>query len=94
MTEKAHMARVARLPCVVCRAYPVQLHHVRKGVGLGQRSSGFRVIPLCPTHHQTGGHGRALHAGQRTFEQNYGTEEELLERTAQWLINFDDVAVL
>lgn len=88
MTTKAearHMSAVAALGCIVCRnlgfgASPAELHHPRKLAGLSQRASHFDVIPLCPAHHRTGGVGVAIHAGQRTWEAEYGTEAELLEQ--------------
>ena len=61
------------------------IHHIRHGVGMAQRSHYLLAIPLCPLHHQNGGHGVALHAGQKTFEANYGTETELLEHTTKIL---------
>jgi hypothetical protein len=36
-------------------------------------------------HHQNGGHGVALHAGQKTFEENFGTETQLLQQTSELL---------
>jgi hypothetical protein len=39
------------------------------------------VIPLCHAHHRTGGHGVAVHAGRRTWEDKFGTEDELLTQT-------------
>lgn len=76
--ERRHLALVASLPCAVCGATPVEVHHLRSGQGMGQRSGHFRTIPLCPTHHRTGGFGVALHAGSREFQRHHGTEEELL----------------
>lgn len=78
--EKKHMDKVAQMPCMACGAHPVELHHPRRGMGMSQRASHFDVLPLCPAHHRTGGHGVALHAGQKTWESIYGTEAELLER--------------
>ena len=43
------------------------------------------VIPLCPEHHRTGGKGVAIHAGQKTWEAIFGTEEELIEKRNQLL---------
>lgn len=83
--EKAHMARVAQLPCIVCGRQPVELHHPRKGAGLGRRASHFDVIPLCPENHRLGGYGTAIHAGQRAFEKKFGTEEQLLAKTREAL---------
>jgi hypothetical protein len=52
---------------------------------MGMKSHWSKAIPLCPMHHQHGGWGVALHAGQKEFEKRYGTEEELLEYTTQCL---------
>ncbi|WP_260466959.1 Ref family protein [Enterobacter cloacae] len=59
---------------------PAEIHHLRKGCGAGQRSAHKRSIPLCPLHHRKGGYGMAIHAGQRKWEENYGSEEALLEQ--------------
>jgi hypothetical protein len=57
--EKRHLDRVAKLPCAVCGAWPVQVHHIREGFGMGQRAPHALTLPLCPEHHQgkTGIHG-------------------------------------
>lgn len=83
--ERRHMTAVAHLGCIACKSLGiftpnVEIHHVRMGNGLSQRASHFDVLPLCHAHHRTGGHGVALHAGQRTWEATFGTEAELLER--------------
>lgn len=81
--EKLHLSRVAELGCLICKNLklgetPAEIHHVRTGQGVGQRADNFKVIPLCPTHHRQGGHGIAIHAGRQTWENNFGTETELL----------------
>lgn len=86
MNIKAYHARVRALGCIVCRnlgygVTPPSLHHPRVGQGGGQKASDWLVIPLCPQHHQDGGPGVALHAGQTTFERMYGTELDLLAQT-------------
>ena len=83
--ESEHMDRVAQLGCIVCinngyRDTPAEIHHPRTGVGGAQRSPHTTVLPLCPIHHRTGGHGIAIHAGQETWEALYGTETELLHQ--------------
>jgi hypothetical protein len=84
--EKTHLSKVAELGCIICRS-PAEIHHIRAGMGIGQRNSNFHVLPLCPSHHRTGGHGVAIHAGQKTFEAKYGTEHELLEKVNGLLSN-------
>ncbi len=84
--EKDYMGAVAELGCIVCIGEghpntPAQVHHIRAGQGMSQRASNFLTIPLCPMHHQHGGHGVAIHAGQETFERMYGTELDLLAAT-------------
>ena len=71
------LSRLAEIGCVVCKR-PAEIHHLRRGVGLAQR--GTDVIPLCPEHHRTGGHGVAYHAGKEAFEKAHGTEDELLAK--------------
>jgi hypothetical protein len=81
--DRDHLDRLAALCCIACRHNgiddsPAEIHHLRSGVGKGQRSPHNRAIPLCPAHHRTGGHGVAFHAGKQAFEARFGTEEELL----------------
>jgi hypothetical protein len=51
--EKRHLARVAALPCLVCRA-PSTVHHVTAySDRRGRFSRSHRLtVPLCPRHHQ------------------------------------------
>jgi len=80
--ERLHMERVAALGCIVdgCCA-PATIHHPRFAAGMAQRSPHMLCIPLCKYHHQDGGYGQAIHAGQQAFEQNHGTEADLLAKT-------------
>lgn len=89
IAEKIHMANVAALGCILCRRLghigtPAEIHHIRYGVGKGQRASHFEVIPACPEHHRgtTGIHG----LGTKGFVKKYGvTEHELLEEVLNLL---------
>lgn len=88
--ERQHYDKLSQLGCIVCfregLGYTLpHIHHIRHGVGMAQRSHYLLSIPLCPLHHTNGGHGVALHAGQKTFEAKYGTESELLEHTTKIL---------
>ena len=50
--EKAHMARIAAMPCLVCGG-TATVHHVTASIHGGRLSrSNWRVVPLCPAHHQ------------------------------------------
>lgn len=80
--ERAYMSTQADAGCILCRHLgygdtPAEIHHLRDGVGAGQRNSNLKSIPLCSEHHRgnTGFHG----LGRRAFERKYGiTELELL----------------
>lgn len=87
-SERLHMDRVAELGCCVCwiseGVYsPCAIHHLE---GKTKPGAHFKVLGLCPTHHQTGGRGVALHAGRAKWEENYGTQEVLLQWTRKRLI--------
>ena len=79
--EKEHLAAVKQLPCVVCRGWPVHVHHI--GTGAGGRRDHMKVIPLCERHHM--GEDGIHKIGRRKFAAMYGSEKELLERTQLWL---------
>lgn len=78
--EHAHLSRVASLPCALCGAMPVHVHHLKEECGAGQRQSHYLTIPLCESHH-TGGIG--IHGlGRKAFERTYKlTELDLLAKT-------------
>ena len=51
--ERAHMDRLAQMPCLVCGVRPVTLHHVTgyaDRMGRIARSHKL-VVPLCDRHH-------------------------------------------
>lgn len=84
-SDRLHLSKVAAIGCIACRNLgfpdsPAEIHHPRNGAGMGQRSKHDRAIPLCATHHRTGGPGIALHAGQKTWEEIHGSEADLLEQ--------------
>ena len=74
------------MPCCICSMFPVTVHHIRTGMGMGQKASGFKTIPLCPDHHQNGGHGVALHAGQKTWEAKFGRELDICRTIQQTMM--------
>jgi hypothetical protein len=83
---KKYLNDVSELGCVVCRncgygPTPAMIHHIRTGQGMSQRAHDTLVIPLCSQHHQNGGPGVAIHAGQKQFESLYGSELDLLHQT-------------
>ena len=76
--EREHMSKVASLGCLVCQR-PANVHHIRPiGLGISNRSSHYETIPLCHDHHQ----GKfSIHNSKQEFEDKYGTEQELLNKT-------------
>ena len=76
--EREHMSKVASLGCLICQR-PANVHHIRPvGLGIGMRSSHYQTIPLCYDHHQ----GQfSIHNCKKEFEDTYGTEQELLNKT-------------
>lgn len=77
--EELHLKLVRGLGCIVCGNAAIA-HHIRTGPssGMGKKASDLETIPLCNKHHTTGGYGVAIHAGQEQWEENFGTELELL----------------
>ena len=84
--EREHMSKVASLGCLVCQM-PPQLHHIRPtGLGIGNRSSHYHVIPLCREHHM----GQfSIHNSKQEFEAMYGTEHEMLQKTLREIQNLE-----
>ena len=76
--DPAYMARVATLPCVICGARPVEVHHCISG-RYGQRRAGDRdTIPLCYWHHRgTGG----IHTSKRAWEAMHGPDTGYISAT-------------
>ena len=80
--EKKYMDRVASLPCAVCGAEPVELHHLREGQGMSQKASNYLVIPLCVECHRC---SIGLH-GDRTRMRILKVDEmDLLAKTIEML---------
>lgn len=91
--ERKHMNAVAELGCVVCRRVygphdpgPVELHHPRRGTGMGQRANHSDVLPLCVPHHRgkDGLHG----LGTKGFPKHYGFDEADLLEDVRTLLGF------
>lgn len=78
--ELRHMDRVAQLPCCLCGAHGVHVHHILEGRIKGRRSSSWTTIPLCPPCH-TGQHG--IHGDKTMLKIHKTTELELLAQTLE-----------
>lgn len=79
--EKRHMDRVAQLPCCLCGAFPVELHHPLEGRTPGRRSPNWLVIPVCPSCHRDGHNG--IHGQKAMLKVMKVTELELLAGTLE-----------
>jgi hypothetical protein len=84
--ERKHYAKIAEHGCIACHVLgygfsPVEIHHIRTGAGMAQKSHWSKAIGLCPNHHRLGGYGIAIHAGIDGFEKSIGMSEvELLNK--------------
>jgi hypothetical protein len=74
-----YMARVALIPCLICGAWPVELHHEAKP------RSDWNVLPLCPAHHRREYGPGAYHYSPRAFYAAHGSSAELLAKVARLL---------
>ncbi len=90
--EKRYYAQVAELGCYVGVNYPEVNSEMRKECGgyvnihhallAGVQRGNDKVIPLCSNHHVQWtplGFGFSVHNGVESFEEKYGTQEEMLE---------------
>lgn len=74
-----HMARVAGLPCCLCGACGVQVHHITEGKTFGKRDKlHFCTIPVCLSCH-TGPKG--IHGDKAMLRLVNKSELELLGET-------------
>ncbi|MDR2219742.1 MAG: hypothetical protein LBE24_04085 [Methylobacillus sp.] len=75
---KSHLNRVAALPCCLCGAMPVELHHIREGQGMGQRAGDMLVIPVCADCHRG---SKGIHGDKSMMKIRKVTELDLLNET-------------
>lgn len=82
--DKEYLDRIQQLGCIVCKLAgvytPAEIHHIVEGT---RRQGHQSAIPLCVPHHRGGSDGRrdnfiSRHPYKHRFEQEYGTEYELL----------------
>ena len=82
-------SRLNEIGCIVCRLYydlwsEPEIHHIRDGMGIGQRNDNDKTIGLCPLHHRLS-HTESFHLARNYFNQTFGTEVKLLEETNRLL---------
>ena len=77
-TSRAHMARVAALPCAVCgKPGPSSVHHAICGRYSQRKASDFDTVPLCWDCHQ-GPNG--IHASKRDWVERHGPDTDYIAR--------------
>lgn len=81
--EKRHLDRLSEMPCALCGAHGVHIHHILDGRIKGRKSGNFTAIPLCPDCH-TGSHN-GIHGRQAMLKVMKKTELELLGETIEAL---------
>lgn len=75
--NRARLARVKSLPCVICGAPPPSdAHHVICDRYGQHRASDEETIPLCKAHHQDG--PDAIHNGKESWVAKYGPDHGYL----------------
>jgi len=82
--DKKRFDLIRQIGCIIevdqqrcgCECAP---HHVT-GAGVGKKDDHQRTFGLCLWHHTANDFGHCVHNGTQTFEENYGTQEQLLER--------------
>jgi len=92
---KRHMARVRRLPCVICWSHGEQqnsrttAHHVICGRYGNRRAPDTKTLPLCDGHHQGDFDTSklAIHRDRSEWVAQYGEDTEYLAVVADMLAN-------
>lgn len=80
---KRHMAQVARLPCIICSARPVDVHHVFHGRYGTRRASDHEVLPLCKSCHTDA--PWSIHRDKKGWRDRHGHDFDLLPAVADSL---------
>lgn len=83
IAAKRHMERIAGLPCCLCGAMPVEVHHILEGRIKGRKCSDWTTIPVCPDCHR--GSHNGIHGRQAMLKVMKTTELELLAQTLEQL---------
>lgn len=79
--KKAHLDRLGCLPCALCGAFEVHVHHILEGRIKGRKSAHFTAIPLCQSCHTDPQMG--IHGNQVMLKIHKTTELQLLAETLE-----------
>lgn len=91
MTKKQRFSLLPEMGCIICGS-PACIHHLRvtlegRPLGMSVRNTYDMTIPLCQIHHVDGDGtpkfkgAIGYHKRPQQFQDKYGTELELLEKT-------------
>jgi hypothetical protein len=69
------MAKVARIPCVICGNPQVEVHHCISERFSQRKAWDTETIPLCVNHHR-GPDG--IHTDKASWESKYGLDRDYL----------------
>lgn len=82
--KRNYLNTLAELGCYCCRAEgiesPAMIHHIREGMGMGQRAPDIGgTIPLCEGHHQGNFDTSklAFHRNPKLWREKYGSEKDI-----------------
>ncbi len=82
--------KIRALGCIVC-GNMAAIHHIREGLGMGQKVNHDRVLGICYDHHQSEeSEAISIHGTPALFVFAFGTESELEIETNKRLGNPDD----
>lgn len=79
---RAHMAKVAACPCVICNYWPVEVHHCISERFSQRKAWDTETISLCFDHHR-GPDG--IHADKAAWEAKYGLDRDYLPVVADMI---------
>jgi len=77
MKDPSRLAAVAQLPCVICEARPVEVHHCISGRYGQRKAPDSMTVSLCWNHHR-GPDG--IHTSKRAWEALHGPDTGFLDR--------------
>jgi hypothetical protein len=87
---KIHLTALCDMGCIPCfivdQVSVAGVHHIRQGLGMGQRSSDLRTLGLCYEHHQSEARDHvSIHGKPKLCRFLFGTELDLLTHTLDQL---------
>lgn len=91
--QRQRWGRIAQFGCILrgmlCYG-PTEIHHC--GTGAGGRKDHDKVLPLCFNHHRgrLGIDGK-MKFSKRSWQEKYGTEQELMDKLAKMEADSDPI---